>query len=135
MTARGADSSFVRDLIARLNLSMKGSAEDFYRAAARFLCLSVDGAQARNPAYPEKYDERFSPLLGKGPAVKANANQRCATGVLTEALFGSVCAAASLPWQKYMSRADIQPGTTIDAGDHRAMVGVIREFFAAPPIF
>ncbi|MFA5852581.1 MAG: M18 family aminopeptidase [Spirochaetales bacterium] len=113
MTAQGANSSFVRDVLARLNIAMKGSAEDFYRAGARSLCLSVDAAQAWNPAYPDKYDEKFSPLLGKGPAVKMNVNQRYATDVATESLFELICEKASLPWQKYMAKADMQPGTTI----------------------
>lgn len=158
MTAQGADSSFVRDMLARINLSMNGSAEDFYRAVPRSLCVSVDGAQAWNPAYPEKFDEGFSPLLGKGPAVKMNANQRYATDALTADRFAEMCRRAGVPFQTYMSRADIQPGTTIgpisssrlgvrtidvghpllamhairetiEGSDHRAMIGALKEFF------
>lgn len=158
MTALGANSSFMRDILARINIAMKGSAEDFYRAGARSLCLSVDAAQAWNPAYTEKFDEAYSPLLGKGPAVKMNVNQRYATDMVTESIFKLLCEKASLPWQKYMSRADIQPGTTIgpmsasrlgiramdighpllamhavretiEGSDHRAMIAALREFF------
>lgn len=158
MTAQGANSSFLRDMIARLNIAMNGRAEDFYRAGPRSLCLSVDGAQAWNPAYPDKYDELFSPLLGKGPAVKMNVNQRYATDVMTESLLGRVCEKASLPWQTYMARADMQPGTTIgplsasrlgtptvdlghpllsmhalretiDGRDHRAMIELLKGFY------
>jgi len=158
MTAQGANSSFLRDMLARLNIAMNGCAEDFYRAGPRSLCLSVDGAQAWNPAYPEKYDELFSPLLGKGPAVKMNVNQRYATDVVTESLLAQICEKASLPWQKYMVKADMQPGTTIgplsasrlgvptiDLGhpllsmhalretiegkDHRAMIELLKGFY------
>ncbi len=158
MTAQGAASSFVRDMLARINLSMNGSAEDVYRAAPRSLCVSVDGAQAWNPAYPEKFDEGFSPLLGKGPAVKMNANQRYATDALAAEDFADTCHRAGAPFQAYMARADIQPGTTIgpisssrlgvrtidvghpllamhairetiEGSDHRAMIEVLREFF------
>jgi len=164
MTAEGANSSFLRDIIARMNLSMKGQAEDFYRAGARSLCLSVDAAQAWNPAYAEKFDEKFSPLLGQGPAVKMNVNRRYATDAFTESFFGLICGRASLAWQRYMSRADIQPGTTIgpisaahlgvrtidlghpllamhairetvDGRDHRAMIDLLRESFGASPEF
>ena len=164
MTAQGANSSFVRDILARVNLAMKAPAEDFYRAGARSLCLSVDAAQGWNPAYTEKYDEKFSPLLGKGPAVKVNVNQRYATDVLSESLFKMVCESALLPWQKYMARPDTQPGTTIgpisasrlgvrtvdighpllsmhavretiDGADHRAMIEVLKSFYRELPSY
>ncbi len=109
----GADSSFLRDILARINLSLKGTAEDFYRAGARSLCVSLDAAQAWNPAYADKYDGRFSPRLGGGPALKLNASRRYATDSVTEALFGQLCETANVPWQKYMARADSQPGSTI----------------------
>jgi hypothetical protein len=79
MTAQGANSSFLRDIIARAALASGSSYEDFYRATPNSLCLSMDLAQAMNPAYADKYDETFSPLLGKGPALKINVNQRYAT--------------------------------------------------------
>ncbi len=164
MTALGANSSFMRDVLARINIAMKGAAEDFYKAGARSLCLSVDAAQAWNPAYTEKFDEAYSPLLGKGPAVKMNVNQRYATDMVTESVFKLLCDQASLPWQKYMSRADIQPGTTIgpmsasrlgiramdighpllamhavretiEGADHRAMIALLREFFRGMSVF
>lgn len=155
---QGADSSFLRDLLTRINLSLKGSAEDFYRAGSRSLCVSVDGAQAWNPAYAEKYDARFSPRLGGGPALKLNASRRYATDSFTEALFGSLCETVQIPWQKYMARADSQPGSTIgpitaarlgfrcmdighpmlsmhavretiDSADHQAVCTLLKEFF------
>lgn len=162
MTTGGADSSFLRDIVARVNISMKGQAEDFYKAGARSLCLSIDAAQAWNPAYAEKFDEKFSPLLGCGPAVKMNVNRRYATDAFAESFFSLICNKASLPWQKYMSRADIQPGTTIgpitashlgvrtiDIGhpllamhavretiegeDHRVMIEALKESFRELP--
>lgn len=113
MTAQGAASSFARDILARVNIAMKAPAEDFYRAGSRSLCLSFDAAQAWNPAYPEKYDERFSPLLGMGPAIKVNTSQKYATDVVSESLVRLACEAASIPCQKYMVRPDMQSGTTI----------------------
>jgi len=164
MTAQGANSSFVRDILARINLAMKAPAEDYYRAGSRSLCISVDAAQAWNPAYTEKYDDKFSPLLGKGPAIKVNVNQRYATDILSESLFRVVSESASLPWQKYMARSDTQPGTTIgpisasrlgvrtmDIGhpllsmhavretihgaDHHTMIEVLKSFFSEIPAY
>lgn len=159
MTAQGADSSFLRDILARINHSMGGGAEDFYRAIPKSICLSLDAAQAIHPAYPEKADEMYSPKLGKGPVVKVSANRRYATDARAEAVFAAACRKAGTPWQKYMARADIQPGTTIgpisasrlgmltiDIGhpllsmhavretihssDHSNMISLLRTFFA-----
>jgi Aspartyl aminopeptidase len=155
---QGADSNFLRDLLVRINLGLKGSSEDFYRAGNHSLCVSVDAAQAWNPAYADKYDSRFSPKLGFGPALKLNASRRYATDSVTEALFNRLCDEAKIPWQKYMARADSQPGSTIgpitaarlgfrcmDIGhpmlsmhaaretihgaDHRAICSVLRNFY------
>lgn len=163
-TFKGADSNFLLDIIARINLAMKGGAEDLYRAGPRSLCLSVDAAQAWNPAHSEKYDEPFSPLLGQGPAVKLNVNQRYATDLVSESIFKTLCTARSLPWQKYMARADTMPGSTIgpisaarlgirtiDIGhpllamhairetihgeDHRAMIDLLEAFFGTSTEF
>ncbi len=154
----GADSSFLRDLIARINIALKGNAEDFYRAVSSSLCISLDAAQAWNPAYAEKYDPRYSPRLGFGPALKLNASKRYATDSLTEAIFSRLCEEQGVQWQKYMARADSQPGSTIgpitaarlgircmdighpllsmhasretiDASDHGAVCNLLKGFF------
>jgi aspartyl aminopeptidase len=111
--AQGADSSFVRDILARINLAMGYRAEDFYRAIPRSLSVSVDAAQAFHPAYADKFDKDFSPLLGKGVALKVNVSQRYATESISEALFLNHCREAGIAWQKYMARADMAPGSTI----------------------
>ncbi|MCX7028162.1 MAG: M18 family aminopeptidase [Spirochaetes bacterium] len=158
MTAQGANSSFLRDILARAALASGSPYEDFYRATPRSLCLSMDLAQALNPAYADKYDETFSPLLGKGPALKVNVNQRYATDLRAEVLFAELCAEAGIPWQRYMAKADSQPGTTIgpisssrlglrtmdvgqpllsmhavretlDAGDQEASVALVKAFY------
>ena len=158
MTAQGANSSFLRDIIARAALASGSPYEDFYRATPKSICLSIDLAQAMNPAYADKYDETFSPLLGKGPALKVNVNQRYATDLRAEVAFAELCSTAGIPWQKYMARADAQPGTTIgpisasrlglktmdigqpllsmhaaretmDASDHEATITFVKAFY------
>ncbi|MDA8425090.1 MAG: M18 family aminopeptidase [Treponema sp.] len=112
-TARGADSSFLRDILGRICALQGCGTEDFYRALARSFSVSVDVAQAWHPSYAEKFDESYAPLLGGGPALKANANFRYATDAEAEAAFRLLCADAGVGCQKYMSRADIAPGSTI----------------------
>lgn len=113
MTMQGANSSFVRDVLARLALVTGANAEDFYRMSSRSLFISLDAAQGWNPAYQEKYDEKLSPLLGSGPAIKVNVNQRYATDSLGESWIRTLAKQQEIPLQQYLSRADMQPGTTI----------------------
>jgi aspartyl aminopeptidase len=112
-TVQGADSSFLRDVLGRICALSGCGTQDFYRALASSFCVSVDVAQAFNPSYSEKYDDRYSPILNGGPALKANANYRYATDAESEARFRILCAGVGVTCQKYMSRADIAPGTTI----------------------
>ncbi|HAE23440.1 MAG TPA: M18 family aminopeptidase [Spirochaetaceae bacterium] len=113
-TPRGADSAFLRDVLARIIAARGGQgAEDEQRALARSFCISVDGAQGWHPSYADRFDEDYAPVLNKGPAVKANANQRYATDAVSEAAFKSWCAMAGVPSQRFRMRADLAPGSTI----------------------
>lgn len=164
MTMQGANSSFVRDVLARLALVTGTGVEDFYRMSSRSLFISLDAAQGWNPAYPEKYDDKLSPLLGEGPAVKINANQRYATESYLESLIALIANQEKIPLQRYMSKADMQPGTTIgpmsaarlgirtiDIGhpllsmhsiretinsfDHGMMIRLLAAIYKNPPLF
>jgi len=111
---RGADSSFLRDIVARIvSLSDGSGPEALHRALARSFSVSVDGAQGWHPSYADKFDEDFAPVLNGGPAVKANANTRYATDAVGEAAFRGLCEAAGVPCQRFRMRADLAPGTTI----------------------
>jgi aspartyl aminopeptidase len=118
-TSRGAASSLLPTLISRICLASRrdgasaGAKEDSYRALARSFQVSVDGAQAWHPAYADKFDEDFAPVLNGGPAVKANANVRYATEAVGEAMFRSWCEQAGVPCQRFRMRADLAPGSTI----------------------
>ncbi|HRU28499.1 MAG TPA: M18 family aminopeptidase [Treponema sp.] len=112
-TAQGADSSFLRDILSRISALQDESPEDFYRALAASFSISVDVAQAYHSSYPEKFDEDYAPILNGGPAVKVNGNLKYATDGDAEAQFHLLCDTAGIPFQKFMSRADMVPGTTI----------------------
>jgi aspartyl aminopeptidase len=130
-TRQGADSSLLRDLLGRIcSLSVSGP-QDFYRALASSFLVSVDVAQAWHPSYAEKYDEHYSPLLNGGPAVKSSANYKYATDAATEARFRLLCEGAGVSCQKYMTRADMVPGTTIGTMSS-ALTGVSTVDVGAP---
>jgi aspartyl aminopeptidase len=110
---RGANSSFLRDVLTRISLSYGGEEEDSFRAFARSLCISVDGAQGWHPSYADKFDEDFAPVLNKGLAIKGNANVRYATEARGEAAILSLCAQENIMCQRFRMRADLAPGSTI----------------------
>lgn len=112
-TRMGADSSFLRDLLARIAGLQGAGGEGFHRALASSFSVSVDVSQAWHPGWPDKFDESYAPVLNGGPAVKVNANFRYATDAEAEARFRAYCDEAGVPCQKFMTRADMTPGSTI----------------------
>lgn len=113
MTLGGAQSSYLRDILARITLASRTSGQDFYRALSYSSCVSVDASQAWHPGYPDKFDEFYTPVLGKGIAVKSNANMNYATDFTSLRIADAAAAKAKINIQHYMARADIQPGKTI----------------------
>jgi len=112
-SARGAQSSFLRDVLERGILSRGGGREDYHRAIAGSVCASADMAHATHPGYPEKHDAEHPVRLNGGPAIKVNVNQRYASEGETEALFQEACERADVPSQRYVSRGDMPCGSTI----------------------
>lgn len=107
-TRSGAAGSFLEDVIARLvDEPVRGA------SIARSACLSVDVAHAINPNYADKHDPETHPLLGHGPVLKVNANQRYSTDAAGEALWARACAAASVTPQRFVSNNDVTCGSTI----------------------
>jgi aspartyl aminopeptidase len=159
MTPGGAQSSYLRDILARITLASRNSGQDFYRALSYSSCVSVDASQAWHPGYPDKFDEFYTPVLGKGIAVKSNANMNYATDFTSLQIAETAAAKAKVNIQHYMARADIQPGKTIGpitasrtgistvdvghpllamhairetiaASDHLDMIGFLRAFYS-----
>lgn len=108
-THRGAGSTFLDVAVERL----AGDREAFNRAIARSLLVSVDGAHAVHPNYADYHDPKHKPTLGGGPVIKVNANERYATSLATQAYLEECGAAAQVPVQRYVQRADLPCGSTI----------------------
>ena len=56
-TKQGAASTFLSDVLARINLALGKTEEDFKRAVAKSFLLSCDNAHAVHPNHPEKTDD------------------------------------------------------------------------------
>ena len=74
--------------------------------------LSVDNAHAVHPNYPTKHDEQHAPLLGSGPVIKINRNQRYATSGEGAARVRLMAERAGIDVQAFVVRADMGCGST-----------------------
>ena len=106
-TRQGADSTFLADVLRRLNAALGRSEEDYLTAVANSFLVSADNAHAIHPAHPELSDGSEHPVLNGGVAVKYNAAQRYTTDAVSDAVFRRVCEIADVPVQRYSNRADL----------------------------
>jgi len=110
---KGADGSFLPDVLERIALVGDLNTEDYKRALASSFMLSVDMAHAYQPNFPAAYEGEHQVYVNKGPVIKLNANQRYSSESVSEAMFMTWCQQANVPFQKYAHRTDIPCGSTI----------------------
>ncbi len=103
----GAAGPFLKSVLERI------SGSDFPLSVAKSTMISCDNAHAVHPNYSEKHDENHGPLINEGPVIKINSNQRYATNSDTSAIFAYLCKKAKVPFQKFVTRADMACGSTI----------------------
>lgn len=156
---KGADGSFLPDVLGRIALANATGSEDFTRALAKSFMISADMAHAYQPNFPNAYDPGHKVAVNKGPVIKVNANHNYSSESVSAAMFADWCEQAGVPYQKYSHRCDMPCGSTIgpitsaklgirsiDVGnpmwamhsiresagvlDHDYMIRVLKRFFA-----
>jgi len=110
---RGADGSFLPDVLQRIAIATGTEREDYQRALARSFLISADMAHAYQPNFPNAYEPDHKVIVNKGPAIKVNASHRYSSESISEALFADWCDQAEVPYQKYSHRCDLLCGSTI----------------------
>jgi aspartyl aminopeptidase len=157
-SAKGADGSFLADVLERVALATSLDRQSYKRALARSFLISADMAHAYQPNFPAAYEPQHLVKVNAGPVIKINVNQRYATDGQGEARFAELCERAGVPYQKYTHRSDLACGSTIgpmtaarlgvtavDVGnpmwamhsvresagvaDHHWLIRVLRQFF------
>ncbi len=134
MSATGAQGSFLKSVLERLCYTSAASpAEQFARAMANSMLISMDNAHGVHPNYADKFDTNHGPLLNNGPVIKLNAGQRYATDSETSAYFKMLCARADVPVQSFVVRTDMACGSTI--GPLTAAVTGVKTLDVGVPTF
>ena len=112
-TKQGAASPVLKNLLHRISIKFNPCTGDFYRAIERSFMISADMAHAIHPNYPEKHDPTNHPVMGGGPAIKINANQKYVTDAQSSAVFAEICRKAGVPFQYFVNHSDSPGGSTL----------------------
>lgn len=113
LTAEGANSTLLNNILERIALGLGKDREGYYRALANSIMISADLAHAVHPNLGDKHDPTNRPVLEGGPVLKIAASGSYSTDSFNGAVFAGVCEAACVPFQKFVNRSDVRGGTTI----------------------
>ena len=112
-TKQGADSTFLYDVLRRINISLGNSEEDYYRLIASSFMVSADNAHALHPNHSGKSDPTNKVYMNDGIVIKYNANQKYTTDGVSASIFKSICDSVNVPYQTFTNRSDILGGSTL----------------------
>lgn len=110
---QGAASTFLYDVLKRINMSLNKSEEDYYRALASSFMISADNAHAVHPNHPEKTDIKNCVYMNEGIVIKSHAGQRYTSDAVSIAVFKELCKKAQVPVQFFANRSDEAGGGTL----------------------
>ena len=113
VTKQGSASPVLRSLLDTIILKCGGAPGDLYAAVENSFMISADMAHALHPNYPEKHDPTNHPVMGGGPVIKFNANQKYVTDGDSAAAFAEICRRAGVPFQYFVNRSDMVGGGTL----------------------
>lgn len=112
-TTVGAGGPFLGNLLERICLSQNLGTEARQQVLERSFLISGDAGHSVHPNYPERADTTARPVLGQGPILKINADQRYATSGRTIARWNRLCETAGIKSQVFASNNNQPCGSTI----------------------
>lgn len=86
-TKQGADSTFLKDVLERINDSLGRTREQYLMAVASSFMISADNAHAVHPNHADVADPTNRPAINEGIVIKYNANQKYTTDAVSAAVF------------------------------------------------
>ncbi len=112
-TRQGAASTFLRDVLHRVNGGMGRGEEEYLMALASSFMVSADNAHSIHPNQQDKADPTNRPYMNGGIVIKYSANQKYTTDAVSGAVFKSLCQKAGVPYQTFVNRSDMLGGSTL----------------------
>lgn len=112
-TKQGANSTFMYDVLHRINENLGRTEEQYYTAVASSFMLSADNAHALHPNHPAISDPTNPVYLNEGIVIKHNANQKYTTDAVSSAIFQKMCEEKNVPYQHFVNRSDVAGGSTL----------------------
>lgn len=112
-TKQGAASTFLYDVLWRMNKALGKDEEEFRRAVASSFMLSCDNAHAVHPNYRQKSDETNCVYMNEGIVIKSHAGQKYTSDAVSVAIFKMLCEKAEVPVQFFSNRSDEAGGSTL----------------------
>lgn len=112
-TKQGADSTFLSDVLLRIQESLGEHIGDYRKLLAESFLISADNAHAVHPNHTEKADPTNKPYLNGGIVIKHHGGQKYATDAYSDAMMKEICEKAKVPYQSYANRSDVPGGSTL----------------------
>lgn len=112
-TKQGAASTFLKDVLHRINAGMGRSEEEYLMSLASSFMVSADNAHSVHPNQGDKADPTNRPYMNEGIVIKYSANQKYTTDAVSGALFKTICREADVPCQTFHNRSDMLGGSTL----------------------
>ncbi|MDO5098205.1 MAG: M18 family aminopeptidase [Corynebacterium sp.] len=109
----GAGGPILEDVLQRTAIQLGASPEEYKQMLRRSSCVSADAAHSIHPNYPSQHDHDNFPVLGNGPVLKINANQRYASTAVTQGIWLSACHNAGITSQVFVGNNTVPCGSTI----------------------
>jgi len=113
LTSQGADSTFLSDVLERINESLGHGMTKLKKGIASGYMISADNAHAVHPNHPEYADPTNRPYINGGIVIKYNAAQKYTTDAVSGAMLRSKCEAAGVPVQTYTNKSNVAGGSTL----------------------
>lgn len=109
----GAGGPLLEDVLNRTARALGADEDERRRMFNRSTMVSADAAHSIHPNFPEKHDQANYPIIGKGPVLKVNANQRYTSDAVTSGMWIRACQIAGVPHQVFAGNNDVPCGSTI----------------------
>lgn len=112
-TKQGAMSTFLKDVLHRINTCLGKTEDEYYQAIAKTFLVSCDNAHALHPNHAEKTDAVNFVTMNGGIVIKESANQKYTTDAFSRSVMMQICHMANTPFQTFANRSDSAGGSTL----------------------